>query len=107
MFGLLLLAAFLGFILLIPLMILGFVLRLVFAIVLLPLKLAGLALKLTFGLVAGLIGVVVGGIALFVTCLILGTVLLIPLLPAVFAVAAIWLIWRLARRKPQVVPSTY
>ena len=87
----LILGLFVGFLLLIPLLILGFVLRLVIGLILLPLKIAGFAVRLGVGLALGLV-------ALIATC----AVVLIPLLPIVFLVGGIWLIFRLSRRQPAV-----
>ena len=95
MFGLLLLAM----ILLVPLMVVGFLLRVVFAVVLLPIRLAGLALKLTFGLVFGLVGLVVGAIALAIAFVVFGAILLVPLLPFLLLAGGIWLVWRLTHRR--------
>jgi hypothetical protein len=100
MVGLLLLVLFVGFLLLIPLMIVGLALRLLFGIVLLPFKLAGLAIKLTFGLVAGVVALVVGLAVVVAAVLAVGAVLLIPLIPVLLAAGGLWLIWRLARRRP-------
>ena len=100
MLGLLLLVLFVGFLLLIPLMILGLALRLLVGIIVLPFKLAGLAIKLTFGLVAGIVALVVGVAAVFAAALAVGAVLLIPLIPVLLAAGGLWLIWRLARRRP-------
>jgi hypothetical protein len=99
MLGLLLLVLFVGFLLLLPLMILGLALRLLVGIVVLPFKLAGFALKLTFGLVAGVLALVLGlGIAI-VAVLAVGAVLLIPLIPVLLVAGGLWLVWRLARPK--------
>ena len=97
MFGLL----FLGLLLAVPILLLGVMLRLVFAIAFLPLRLAGLALKLTFGLAFGVVGLVLGLVALVVGCVVMGAVLLIPLLPVLLLAAFVWLVYRLTRRKLQ------
>jgi len=89
MFVLLILCLFVGCLILVPLLILGFVLRLVIGLVLLPFQLAGLAIRLGLGLVVGLVGLILAG-----------AVLLIPLLPIVLLVGGIWLIVRLSRRHP-------
>jgi hypothetical protein len=91
MFGLL----FLGLLLFVPLLLLGVMLRLVFAIAFLPLRLAGLALKLTFGLIFGAVGLVVGLVALVVGCVVMGAV------PVLLLAALAWLVYRLTRRKLQ------
>lgn len=100
MFGLLLLIVLVGFVLLVPLMIVGVALRIAFGILLLPFKLAGLALKLTFGLVAGLVGVVLTAAALVAVLVVTGAVLIIPFLPLLLVGGGIWLIWRMTRRRP-------
>lgn len=107
MAGLLLLGLFVGFLVLIPLMLLGLVLRLIFGIVLLPIRLAGFAIKLTFGLVAAMIALVFGLVGLAVGLVAIGAVLLIPLLPFLALAGCIWLIWRLARPKPVAPTPTW
>ena len=89
MFLLLLLGLFVGSLIVVPLLIVGLVLRLVLGLVLLPLKLAGFAIRLGLGVVFGLIGLILAG-----------TVLLIPLLPVVAVAFGVWLIFRLSRRHP-------
>ena len=89
MFVLLILFLFVGCLILVPLLIVGIVLRLLIGLVLLPLQLAGFAIRLGLGLAVGLIGLILAG-----------AVLLIPLLPIVFLVGGIWLIVRLSRRHP-------
>ncbi len=89
MFALVILGLFLGCLILIPLLILGFVLKLLIALVLLPFQLAGFAIRLGLGLAVGLVGLILAG-----------AVLLIPLLPIVFLVGGIWLLVRLIRRQP-------
>ena len=100
-----LMALFVGFLLLLPLMIVGLLLRLIFGLAMLPLKLAGFAIKLTFGLVAGLVGLVVGLALLAVFVVTAGAFLLIPLLPIVLIGGAAWIVWRILRRKPR--PNVY
>jgi len=89
MFVLLILCLFVGCLILVPLLLVGIVLRLLIGLVLLPLQLAGFAIRLGLGLAVGLIGLILAG-----------AVLLIPLLPIVFLVGGIWLIVRLSRRHP-------
>ena len=89
MFVLLILGLLVGCLIVVPLLILGLVLRLAIGLVLLPLKLAGFAIRLTLGVVIGLVGLIVAG-----------AVLLIPLLPILAVVGGIWLIFRLSRRHP-------
>ena len=90
MLFLLILGLLVGFLIVVPLLILGLVLRLVIGLVLLPFQLAGFAIRLALGLVFGLVGLVLAG-----------AVLLIPLLPVVALIGAIWLLVRLTRRHPQ------
>jgi len=80
-----------GCLIVVPLLLVGLVLRLVIGLVLLPFLIAGFAIRLTFGLVAGLVGLILGG-----------AVLLIPLLPIIALVGGIWLIFRLSRRPAPV-----
>jgi hypothetical protein len=101
----LLMALFVGFLLLLPLMIVGLLLRLIFGLAVLPLKLAGFVIKLTFGLVAGLVGLVVGLALLAVFVVTAGAFLLIPLLPIVLIGGAAWIAWRILRPKPR--PNAY
>lgn len=101
MFGLLLL----GLVFVVPLMLVGLLLRLVFAVVFLPLRLTGLALKLTFGLVFGLVGLIVGAAALAIALVVFGAILLVPLLPFLLLAGGVWLIWRLTRRNRKLQPT--
>jgi hypothetical protein len=89
MFLLVILALFVGSLILVPLIIVGLVLRLVLGLVLLPFRIAGFAIRLGLGVAFGLIGM-----------LLAGTVLLIPLLPVLAVALGIWLIVRLGRRRP-------
>jgi hypothetical protein len=89
MFVLLILALFVGCLILVPLLIVGFVLRLLIGLILLPFQIAGFAIRIGIGLAAGLVGLILAG-----------AVLLIPLLPIVLLVGGIWLIFRLSRRHP-------
>jgi len=79
-----------GFLILVPLLIVGLALKLALALVLIPFKVAGLAIRLALGLVFGVVGLILAGTA----------VLLIPLLPILFLAAGIWLIVRLTRPRP-------
>lgn len=89
MFVLLILCLLVGFLILVPLLILSFVLRLLVGLVLIPFQLVGFAIRLGLGLAVGLVGLILAG-----------TVLLIPLLPIVVLAVGIWLIIRLSRRQP-------
>jgi hypothetical protein len=89
MFVLLILGLLLGCVIIVPLLLLGLVLRLVIGLVLLPFQIAGFAIRLTFGLVAAVVALIVAG-----------AVLLIPLLPILALVGGLWLIFRLSRRHP-------
>ena len=88
MFVLLILGLLVGCLIVVPLLLLGLVLRLVIGLVLLPFQIAGLAIRLTLGFVVALIGLILAG-----------AVLLIPLLPIIALVGGIWLIFRLSRRQ--------
>ena len=87
---LLMLFLFVGFLILVPLLILGLVLKLALGLVLIPFRVAGLAIRLALGLVFGVVGLILAGTA----------VLLLPLLPILFLAAGIWLIVRLTRPDP-------
>jgi hypothetical protein len=73
----------------VPLLLVGLVLKLLIGLVLIPFRIAGFAIRLTLGLVVGLVGIVLAG-----------AMLLIPLLPIAALVFAIWLVLRLTRRQP-------
>jgi hypothetical protein len=88
MFVLLILGLIVGCLIVVPLLLIGLVLRLVLGLVLLPFQIAGFAIRLTLGLVVALVGVILAG-----------AVLLIPLLPIIALVGGIWLIFRLSRRR--------
>jgi len=90
MFVLLILCLLVGSLILVPLLILGLVLRLALGLVLIPFKVAGLAIRLVLGLAFGVVGLVLAGTA----------VLLIPLLPILFLAGGVWLIVRLSRPHP-------
>lgn len=89
MFVLLLVGFFVACLIVVPLLLLGFLLRLAIGLAFLPFRIAGLAIRLVFGLVVGIVGLILAG-----------TLLLIPLLPVVAVVAGIWLIVRLSRPHP-------
>jgi hypothetical protein len=89
MYLLLILGLLVGSLILIPLLLVGLVLRIVVGVALLPFRLAGFAIRLSLGLVFGLIALILAG-----------TVLLIPLLPVIAVVFLVWLIFRPSRRQP-------
>jgi hypothetical protein len=89
MIALFLLALFLAFVIVVPFLLAGLVLKLVIGLALIPFRLAGFAIRLTVGLVIGLVGLILAG-----------ALLLIPLLPIVALVGVIWLLFRLSRRHP-------
>jgi hypothetical protein len=89
MLALLMLLLFVGFLIVVPLLLVGLVLRLAVGLVLIPLKIAVFAVRLSLGLVAGLVGLILAG-----------TVLLIPLLPVLLLALFVWMIVRLVRRQP-------
>jgi hypothetical protein len=89
MLALLILLLFVGFLIVVPLLLVGLILRLVVGLVLIPLKIAGFAVRLSLGLAAGLVGLILAG-----------TVLLIPLLPVLLLAFFVWMIVRLVRRHP-------
>jgi hypothetical protein len=89
MIALFLLALFLAFVIVVPLMLFGLVLKLVIGLALIPFRIAGLAIRLTVGLVVGLVGLILAG-----------ALILIPLLPIVVLGGVIWLLFRLSRRHP-------
>jgi hypothetical protein len=89
MIALFLVGLFFAFLIVLPLLLLGLVLKLVIGLALIPFRIAGFAIRLTVGLVIGLIGLILAG-----------ALILIPLLPIVAFVGAIWLLFRLIRRHP-------
>lgn len=95
MIALLLLLAFVGFLIVLPLLLVGFLIRLAFGLVIIPLKLAGFAVRLTLGFVFGLVGLIL-----------LGTVVLIPLLPFLGVAFVVWMLVKLlTRHRAAPVPT--
>jgi hypothetical protein len=78
MAALLILLVFFGFLIVLPLLIVGFVIRIAVGLV-----------RLSLGLAFGLVGLVLAG-----------TLLVLPLLPFVAAAFVIWMFVRLMRRQP-------
>ena len=89
MLVLLVLFVFAACLVLVPLLLVGLALRLMFAVVLLPFRLAGLALRLAIVLAMGLLALLMAG-----------SLLLVPLLPIAALIGAIWLLARLVRGRP-------
>lgn len=88
MFVLLILGLFVGCLIVVPVLLVGLVLRLILGLVLLPFQIAGFAIRLTLGLIAGLVGLILAG-----------AVLLIPLLTILALIGGVWLVFRLTRRQ--------
>ncbi len=89
MFLLLILCLLFGCLIVVPLMLIGLALRLVIGVALIPLRLAGFAVKLVLALALGLVGLIV-----------VGTLVLIPLLPVLLLALAAWLMFRMLRKQP-------
>jgi len=89
MVALLILLAFLGFLIVLPLLILGLLIRVAVGVALIPLRLVGFAIRLSLGLAFGLVALVLAG-----------TLLLLPLLPFVALAFFVWMIVRMTRRHP-------
>jgi hypothetical protein len=89
MFLLLILCLLFGCLIVVPLMLVGLVLRLAIGIALIPLRIAGFAVKLVLSLSLGLVALVV-----------LGALLFIPLLPVMLLALTVWLMVRMLRRQP-------
>jgi hypothetical protein len=89
MAALLILLVFFGFLIVLPLLLVGFLVRVLVGLALIPLKLVGFALRLSLGLAFGLVALVLAG-----------TLLLLPLLPFVALAFVVWMIIRLMRRQP-------
>ena len=87
MFALVFLGLLVGFLVVLPILLVVAVLRLALGLVLLPLKLVGVVAKLTIGLLVGVLALV-------------AAVVLVPLLPIVFLVGTVWIVARLLRRRP-------
>lgn len=107
MFGLVILGLMVGLLLVVPILILGVVLRLVIGLAVLPVKLAAVAVKLALGLVVFVVAFCVGAVALALVVAVLGATLLLPLLPLVLLAGAGWIAWRVLRGKPRAAQPTY
>jgi len=87
----------LGFLVILPLLILKVVLGLIW----LPFKLLGFVLRLVFGLVFGVIGLVFSAAGVVLALLLaVGLALVVPLLPVLAIGFGIWLLVRAASPKP-------
>ena len=95
MLVLVVLGLFAASLIVVPLLLLGLVLRLAIGLALLPFRIAGLAVRLAVGVVVGVVGLILAG-----------ALILIPLLPVVAVVCGIWMIFRLSRRHPAVGLAT-
>ncbi len=89
MLALLVLFVLVASVLVVPLLLVGLILRLVIGLAILPIRLAALVIRLGLGLAFGLAAIAVGG-----------TLLLIPLLPVLLLAGAIWLVFRIVRGRP-------
>lgn len=89
MVALLVLLVLFGFLIALPLLLLGLLIRLAVGVALIPLRIAGFALRLSLGMALGLVAFVLAA-----------AVLLIPLLPFLALAFAAWMIVRLTRRHP-------
>jgi hypothetical protein len=89
--GTLISMAFVGFLILLPLMIVGAIVKLLVALVLLPLKLLGAALKLVLGLVAAVVSTV-GAIGFALGALLL--LVALPLLPLLLVGGFVWAVFK-------------
>ena len=90
MFVLLVLCLLVGCAIVLPLLLVGLVLRLVLGVVILPFRLAWLVVRLGAGLIFGVLGLVLTASML----------ILIPLLPVIALAGAIWLIVRIVKGRP-------
>ena len=89
MIALTVLLVFLGFLIVLPLVILALLIRLAIGVALIPLKILGFAVRLSLGLVLGLVALILAG-----------AVLLLPLLPFLLLAFVVWMVVRLVRRHP-------
>jgi hypothetical protein len=97
------LALALGAVVLVPLVILGVLLKLLALLIFLPFKILGGILRLGFGVVGLALKVLFSGIGLAfgLVALVLFAVL-IPLLPVLLIAGAVWLVVRSSRPRPLV-----
>jgi hypothetical protein len=87
----------LGFLVLLPLLLL----KVVFALIWLPFRLLGLVLRIVFGVLFGVIGVVFSGAGIVLAVILaLGLALVIPLLPVFLIGFGLWLLLRSTTPKP-------
>ena len=89
----------LGFMVMLPLVILKVVLSLVLAVLLLPFKIAGGVLRLVLGVLAGVFKIVFGLGALVAAVSLLA---LIPLFPFVVVGAIVWALFSLLSPRPSI-----
>ena len=83
-----------GAVVLVPLMLVGLLLKLLIQLVVLPFRVLG-------WLFAGAVGIAAAGVKVFIGLgLLVGGLLFLPLLPILFAVGLIWLFVRLLRPRP-------
>lgn len=81
----------LGFLVILPLMLL----KLVLGLILLPFKLLGLVFRVVFGILGLVFGLLFSGVGLVLALLVaVGVALLVPLLPIVLIGVGIWLLVR-------------
>jgi len=91
----------LGFLMILPLILIKLVLGLIF----LPFKLLGLVFRVVFGVTFGLVGLVFrllfSGVGLVLALLVaVGVALLVPLIPIVLIGVGLWLLVRSTTRRP-------
>jgi hypothetical protein len=87
----------LGFLVILPLILL----KLVLGLILLPFKLLGLVFRVVFGVLGFVFGLLFSGVGLVLGLLIaIGVALLVPLLPVVLIGVGIWLLVRSASPRP-------
>ena len=87
----------LGFLVILPLMLL----KLVLGLILLPFKLLGLVFRVVFGILGLVFGLLFSGVGLVLALLVaVGVALLVPLLPIVLIGVGIWLLVRSSTPRP-------
>src|SRR5262245_22176251 len=84
-----------GFFVVVPLIVLGLLLRLVVGLALLPFKILAAGVGLVFGIVGAVFGLLVAAFVIVVTMVAVGLMFAIPLLPILLIAAAFYLLFRL------------
>jgi hypothetical protein len=88
-------------VLVVPLLVLGALLKLATAVILLPFKIIGALFKGVFGILGGLLGLVFGGLGLLVGLLVMvGVCVILPLAPLLLLGLIVWVALKAASPAP-------